>query len=991
MAITSYRVGSPGRRSNRYKSDIMGGAFNSRAEAEAAEKAWLAERSTDTVKTLTNQILGQNITDKWSGEGFGSAESNAMDMAKILAGIGITDIRQFGQVKKTVPADVQYTLPSGAALQKRGDTFYKTISVEYGDGGSYEQAVPLAAEEVKNVKATYGRYVDSFVGDGDNQQYVRNFEPVDPSKIITKDGVPSIETGETTYGNKVTGQQVPNTYSERQTGNAWGGTFAGDGNTGYRVQFTPDGTPIFYTTGASSNDLANLLGDNKLLNIAANMAAAYFGGPAGTAALQLAQGADIEDAAKAAVLTYIGNEVSSMVAGSDAVVDALGKTGAQVAGNTAAAIATGQDPEKALLASLVQAAPIELGKQFPDFAKLPRAAQEAAVAATVDLMKTGGDNLEQAAILGLSRGATDYALSQIDGYKDLRPAQQEIVRTRVSNVLGGESLSTQALQGAISLGREAAKNETKTGGITNRVVDETIPQGGVEQKLADAGLTTGSGQFPDAGSLSDEDVARIAGVESGTYTGVNVAGPGDGVASGTFVPSWLSLASDERIVGTGTTSEGQTKYYVERVNPNNPEQFTSYSVDRDPVTGKIYYGTDSVDASGNVFINASQKKPTVDWDAKEGSGPPPPETPIPPTEPGDATLPDGLPLDFFTKSKTPVEPTLDDLLRDLSPAAPPATPPVEQPKPVEPTAPPATTPATTPVTAPVTPPATPSDATSNALGDVKAELAKEIQAAKDIGLAGDAALQAGLDSMAAKMGVNQAEVLKQIGVSADTLRKEFGTGLADVTAAQKAEAEARAAQGKELQGAITGVAGQVTGLEGKLTAQGKAFADQLVQQGMDYKAALQTAIDAQTAVFGTQIGSVQADIAANEARRIADQQAAAAAAAAQRQADQKAAATQARQANIRTTATQAQASTRDIMQQLEDMQRAGMTPQQAQLVEAGPGFDLSDPLNTGFFSGFQAKKAQQNQQAATKIAAGGYIDDLLAEGTSVDDLMNLLR
>jgi hypothetical protein len=125
----------------------------------------------------------------------------------------------------------------------------------------------------------------------------------------------------------------------------------------------------------------------------------------------------------------------------------------------------------------------------------------------------------------------------------------------------------------------------------------------------------------------------------------------------------------------------------------------------------------------------------------------------------------------------------------------------------------------------------------------------------------------------------------------------------------------------------------------------------------------------------------QQDLAAAEAQRVADQQAAA-----------QAAAERDRQANIRTTATRAQTSAQGIMQQLEAMQRAGMAPQQpAQLVEAGPGFDLSDPLNTGFFSGFQAKKAQQNQQPTTKIAAGGYIDDLLAGDMTADDLLNLLR
>jgi hypothetical protein len=125
----------------------------------------------------------------------------------------------------------------------------------------------------------------------------------------------------------------------------------------------------------------------------------------------------------------------------------------------------------------------------------------------------------------------------------------------------------------------------------------------------------------------------------------------------------------------------------------------------------------------------------------------------------------------------------------------------------------------------------------------------------------------------------------------------------------------------------------------------------------------------------------QQDLAAAEAQRVADQQAAA-----------QAAAERDRQANIRTTATRAQTSAQGIMQQLEAMQRAGMAPQQpAQLVESSAGFDLSDPLNIGLFSGFQNKKAQQNQQPTTKIAAGGYIDDLLAGDMTADDLLNLLR
>jgi hypothetical protein len=68
-------------------------------------------------------------------------------------------------------------------------------------------------------------------------------------------GAPIYQTvTEQTYGNKVTGQAVPNTYTERQTGEFFGGTYEGKGNTGYGVQFDSQGQPIFYTQGASSAD-----------------------------------------------------------------------------------------------------------------------------------------------------------------------------------------------------------------------------------------------------------------------------------------------------------------------------------------------------------------------------------------------------------------------------------------------------------------------------------------------------------------------------------------------------------------------------------------------------------------------------------------------------------------------------------------------------------------------------------------------------------------
>jgi len=189
---------------------------------------------------LTQQILGQGTADKWTGEGKGSAQANAADMANILAGIGITDINQFGQITKQVPV---------------------TSTDEYGN--------------------TY---------DTGQTQTV------------------------TTYGNKVTGQEVPNTYSERQTGNAFGGTFAGKGNTGYRVEIAPNGTPVFYTTGASSSDAGDWM---PIVQLA--LAATGAGGLLGNALL----GTGASQIASSALGNAILGGATTGLAGGDALKGAL--------------------------------------------------------------------------------------------------------------------------------------------------------------------------------------------------------------------------------------------------------------------------------------------------------------------------------------------------------------------------------------------------------------------------------------------------------------------------------------------------------------------------------------------------------------------------------------------------------------------------------------------------------------------------------------------
>ena len=172
---------------------------------------------------------------------------------------------------------------------------------------------------------------------------------------LAKSGITDISQvgkGESGIINKATGERLQSGYGERTKDNLWSGSYEGKGNTGFGVQFDAKGNPVFYTQGASSNDLVNLLGDNKLLNAAAQIGAAYFGGPAGSAALNAAMGKDIGDIAKSAMLSYLGGQVANSVSGMEGITDALGKTGTDIASKAAGSFVSNEgnfDLEKFLL------------------------------------------------------------------------------------------------------------------------------------------------------------------------------------------------------------------------------------------------------------------------------------------------------------------------------------------------------------------------------------------------------------------------------------------------------------------------------------------------------------------------------------------------------------------------------------------------------------------------------------------------------------------
>ena len=252
----------------------------------------------ETIDALSQQILGQGLTGKWTGEGYGSAEKNAADMAKILAGIGITDIKQFGKIP-----------------QYETQTQYKGQQVNFDeDGNPYVMALGGGLDDYGNPMPTR--------------------QTVDPKQLEQV----QVKTGDA-FGNKVTGQIVPNTYSERQKDNFWGGTFAGKGNTGYGVQFDSQGNPIFYTQGASSNDLANIMKDlGPVGQIALAAATGGMSLPAQlatNAAVQLLAGGNLKDIVKGTALSYLGGQAGNLISGSNGITDLLGQTGSDIASKAA--------------------------------------------------------------------------------------------------------------------------------------------------------------------------------------------------------------------------------------------------------------------------------------------------------------------------------------------------------------------------------------------------------------------------------------------------------------------------------------------------------------------------------------------------------------------------------------------------------------------------------------------------------------------------------
>ena len=466
------------------------------------------------IDDLIKQIQSRSNTSQWTG-GYG-ADAATKDMARILSSIGITNIKDFGKIPKYEPVEQIGMTLNGQPVQGSGSQLYVMEAVDTGDGVDYVRR-DLSPEQAAQVTPTYG------VVTGTDEYNQPTYSPVDATSVSVKDGQLVGVTGET-FGNKVTGQEVPNTYTERQKGDFFGGTYEGKGNTGYGVQFDDQGLPIFYTQGASSKDsIVKAAIPMALLALGAYGAQSMLGagatggaGGAGLTAGELgsltgtaggtgitaggggfglnAAGAGLGTGTGAGITAGTGLTGTGVLTGSSLGTGLLG-TGAGVAGLTGTGVLSASELGKALLGTT----------------------------STTPLVGTGILSGSQLGSQLLGTGANTAAT--VGGVTGL---------TNAANV-GYGALNTGVSTGLTGLGSGAVNTGINPSGATTGVIDPTV-------------TTTPAATAAKTG-LGASDIIRAAGVAA-TIAGINQASKPTGSGGFPIVPIPSDWTSPIKPTGT---------------------------------------------------------------------------------------------------------------------------------------------------------------------------------------------------------------------------------------------------------------------------------------------------------------------------------------------------------------------------------------------------------------------------------------------------------
>ena len=493
----------------------------------------LADTGYAATATLTQQILGQNLTDRWQGQGWGTAQANASDMARMMATAGITDIKQFGVIpdlEPVVPIDTLYngkrvftqTDEDGKTSSYVWEPTGKTLTYNSTDTGEY------TSPEMRLVTVPKDAKLETVYGVArDGGEYGSSYVPVDQSKIKTVDGKLVGDTGKTTFGNKVTGQAIANNY---ETGsNAFGGTTAGKGNTGYRVQFAPDGTPLFYTTGASSSDIGQLM---PLIQI--GLAASGAGGLLGNAIL----GAGASEIATGALGNAILGGATAGLSGNDILQGALlGGAGGALSGylqggpiDASNMTATQfNDAIETQLISSMQGAGLT-NAQITQFLENASAADIASITNALPVTNASDTLLIDAAKAPITATDLINTLAQVPNIVTTANRPDQVspdVLSAVTSILGGSTITPPEIEITTERPRQP-DTPVITPPITSVVTNPIVTTPVVTTPTGTTSTTTDT-------SLTPSDIIKIIGIGT-TLAGLNAATSGGSTSGGTQYP-----------------------------------------------------------------------------------------------------------------------------------------------------------------------------------------------------------------------------------------------------------------------------------------------------------------------------------------------------------------------------------------------------------------------------------------------------------------------
>lgn len=366
----------------------------------------------------------------------------------------------------------------GGAIGAYGgiDAFSKHLAADLLNRGvkSMDQIVP---KKVFDENGNVVRTIPVVVGEDSLNQYKQYYGNNYLTKLQERVNDPK-DTGYGVYSplsSANSQHQYADTGDAASDGYIWSGTYAGDGNTAYKMQFTSQGLPVFYSSALSSSDfelkdLAPFVAIASLAIPGMGVAIGNFvAGAAGVAVpasvaagigsfvLTSALTQDIRKglvyAIGAGVGAVVANELASAASGifeSSAGQNFLANIGS--AGARAAVM--GEDVEKAIGNAAVGGLFNLASAQVPGFDEIKDPKIKSAVADSINAaLNTEGDlsaKLSNAAL----QGAITYGANkvEVDGKKfpELTPGQKSLIVTTLSSQLTGKPLNQELINAAIS-------------------------------------------------------------------------------------------------------------------------------------------------------------------------------------------------------------------------------------------------------------------------------------------------------------------------------------------------------------------------------------------------------------------------------------------------------------------------------------------------------------------------------------------------------------